>query len=397
MNKEIINVIWVDDDIDSLFSSTSNSPSVKHTLKEFDKRNIKVHRAHNFEEYRRILSESNDIIDAVITDINFSSSGISSNIEAHDSSGFEDLKYDTSKDSTFGREILYYIYSGRLDLKGNTKFIPENRIFEKDKPIGDLLDEMVREVNHLQTPGYRVRKKYEKELKAASAINENERFLFKELVKIENGDYINNYSFPFNGARKIVERIFTECKNKRVLPTANLNEVKHLLKNDKNRKYFMIKSGCEIMPKALIHSLEFFIDITQDGSHSNDELKLGVDSYVRKVRNINLYRSIISIAMDMCLWYKEVYNNIDSYLDKWEIDKHTIEDYGIVSEMKTERGDILLRCNNYQLHNDCKCVPGQSIGIKRSTENKRKRQILASEGIVMIDRYVYPEDIVIID
>ena len=73
MNKEIINVIWVDDDIDSLFSSTSNSPSVKHTLKEFDKRNIKVHRAHNFEEYRRILSESNDIIDAVITDINFSS------------------------------------------------------------------------------------------------------------------------------------------------------------------------------------------------------------------------------------------------------------------------------------------------------------------------------------
>ena len=46
-----------------------------------------------------------------------------------------------------------------------------------------------------------------------------------------------------------------------------------------------------------------------------------------------------------------------SYLDKWEIDKRTIEDYGIVSEMKTERGDILLRCNNYQLHNDCKCVP----------------------------------------
>ena len=101
--------------------------------------------------------------------------------------------------------------------------------------------------------------------------------------------------------------------------------------------------------------------------------------------------------MDMCLWYKEVYNNIDSYLDQWEIDKRTIEDYGIVSEMKTERGDILLRCNNYQLHNDCKCVPGQSIGIKKSSENKRKRQILASEGIVMIDRYVYPGDIVLID
>lgn len=304
MNKEIINVIWVDDDIDSLFSSTSNSPSVKHTLKEFDKRNIKVHRAHNFEEYRRILSESNDIIDAVITDINFSSSGISSNIEAHDSSGFEDLKYDTSKYSTFGREILYYIYSGRLDLKGNTKFIPENRIFEKDKPIGDLLDEMVREVNHLQTPGYRVRKKYEKELKAASAINENECFLFKELVKIENGDYINNYSFPFNGARKVVERLLNKCQSKGIIPKEikSLNGKSKFLsgKHDK----FSINDGVSIMPKALTTSLWYYLQITQDGSHSEStELEINVEEYTTKTGDWLLYNAVIQIALSLCVWY----------------------------------------------------------------------------------------------
>lgn len=81
----------------------------------------------------------------------------------------------------------------------------------------------------------------------------------------------------------------------------------------------------------------------------------------------------------------------------WEIDKHTIEDYGVVCEVKGERGSVQLRCKNYELHYDCKYEPGQSVAIKKSIKNKRTRQIIAREGFVMLDRYVFPSDIVLID
>lgn len=389
----VYNVLWVDDQIDSLTSDMS----AKRLLREFKVRIIKAHHA---AEYRNLMDIYYPIIDAVITDVNFNKDQSIAKGD-RDTSGFENVRSSIEKYNE-QRVIPYYLLSAKgqmieekYDDESLEYFIQGGRKFASTQ-LRELLEKLTSEVDHIQSPSFRIRNQYALEIEAAGIIPEVQDTLIYGLLYEYSDSWTNTQDY-FTPARKIVERIFTECKNKRVLPTANLNDVKHLLKNDKNRKFFMIKSGCEIMPKALIHSLEFFLDITQDGSHSYDDLELGVDSYVRKVRNINLYRSILSIAMDMCLWYKEVYNNIDSYLDHWEIDKRTIEDYGIVSEMKTERGDILLRCNNYQLHNDCKCVPGQSIGIKKSSENKRKRQILASEGIVMIDRYVYPGDIVLID
>jgi hypothetical protein len=339
-------------------------------------------------------------IDAVITDVNFNKDQSLAKGD-RDTSGFENVRSSIEKYNE-ERTIPFYLLSAKMqtvhekyDDDSLEYFIKGGRMFASTQ-LRELLEKMTSEVRNIQSPSFKIRSQYAKEIEAASIIPEVQDTLISGLL-YEYSDNWKNTQDYFTPARKIIERIFSECKNKRVLPTSNLNDVKHLLKNDKERKYFMVKKGCEIMPKALVHSLEFFLDITQDGSHGYDDLQLGVDSYVRKVRNVNLYRAVLSIAMDICVWYKEVHDDIDRYLGLWEIDKRTIEDYGVVCEAKGMGKDSPLICKNYELHCDCKCKSGQSIAIKKSKENLRIRQVISPEGTVLLDRYVYASDVVLID
>ena len=66
------------------------------------------------------------------------------------------------------------------------------------------------------------------------------------------------------------------------------------------------------MPKALARCLYFYLDITQDASHSKKDLKLYVEDYVRSQRNVILLKSIVNIALDICQWFNKYYlENLD--------------------------------------------------------------------------------------
>ena len=67
-----------------------------------------------------------------------------------------------------------------------------------------------------------------------------------------------------------------------------------------------------LMDKPLAESLKFFLSITQDGSHDANDLQLGVDQYVRETRNVNLYLSILHIAMDLLLWHEKTYKTYEN-------------------------------------------------------------------------------------
>ena len=59
------------------------------------------------------------------------------------------------------------------------------------------------------------------------------------------------------------------------------------------------------MPKPLATGLKYIVDITQDGAHSKNEMKLKVDEYFEKTKDIHLLKSVMFILIDIVKWFAE--------------------------------------------------------------------------------------------
>lgn len=392
--KLVYNVIWVDDEIDSLISDMATKRCLKLN-------GIEVISAHNALELREKMDVCYDRIDAVITDANMSKRKDTPNDE-RDLSGFEDVKSCIEK-YNLKRDIPFYLYSGRGEFlserygnEGLEYFEANNRIFSKGE-LDNLLKQLREEVEHINSLSYRIRKKYYKELEAASIIKGNEDFIFEALMYDYSEDWSNTYDY-FNPARKVIERIFDSCKRIGIIPQlAELNSFSDFLQNKDS--IFEIKENCEIMPKPLVYSLEYFLGITQDGSHGAGDLKLGVDTYVRNSKNINLFRTILYIAMDICLWYKDVCRQSkDEHLAKWQLKEDCKFEYtGIIKNIKGK-----LVCKECLLYNkDVEYSEGDEVGIRLNkgralNENKYSFSYNDGEKEVIVGKYAYPINVVII-
>jgi hypothetical protein len=133
----------------------------------------------------------------------------------------------------------------------------------------------------------------------------------------------------------------TKCKEKNLLP-------QEISLNNASRMFSGLDCGYsfkkEIMPKPLAESLFYFLKITQDGSHDDFDMSLGVDKYVRETQNINLYRTILYIAMDLLLWYK----GISDY--NWEEEEQVWEGiYIFTGEVSQLPGKYTLYTGKYEL------------------------------------------------
>lgn len=379
------NVIWVDDEIDTL-------SSVIETKRKLKQLGIKILIAHNSSEFRYLMNQCYDRIDAVITDANM---GKFKPIESErDLSGFEDIKNCIEKYND-RRDIPFYLYTGRPELlEGNYMeyFTVNNRFFRKGE-LFSLLEQLVSEVQHINSPSYRIRKKYAKELEAAALIEGNEETLFQALMYEYSDDWRNTEDY-FNPQRKIVERIFDKCKDLGIIPkgVSQLNNFSSFLRNE--YPYFKPKEDCEIMPKPLVHSLEYFLNITQDGSHGAGALKLEVDSFVRQKQNINLFRTVLYITMDLCLWYAEVKDNeFKSNVQKWDIVEENFIANGQIQLVEGKKV-----CGNYQIHFDCDLPIGSFILIKKTKNNNNNKapfEYTNDKGeIINVIHYIYSSDIV---
>lgn len=318
MSSNLYNVIWVDDEIDSLYSGRGLSAEIKR--EEFQKRGINVYPARDINGFNRIMECYQDRIDAVITDINFSAYGDLEGDEAEDISGFECIREKLNKYQSFGREIPFFVYSGKLDLvKLNKHSHFTGRVFTKDQHVGEVLDALMCDVNRIQSPSFRVRSKYRKELAAASIIPENEGFLFKELLKIESGDNLKEKTCSFNDARQVAERILHGCKRRGLIPEeiSGLNKMSLFLSGKHDT--FKIKNDCMIMPPPLARSLWYILDLTNDGSHSgSDELDLQMQKFISETGDKQLFNSVLHALMSLCVWYKDNYcSDREANMQKW--------------------------------------------------------------------------------
>ena len=295
MEANVYNVIWADDDVDSYRMDDV-------TIRIMKSENVKLlDYAHTSTELREKLNEWEDMVDAVITDGNFDRKRTTDILKS--TSGLSDV-LSFINEYNRKRFIPFFLYTGKKALlkekftDGELEYFENrDRIFEKGNFKAMLL-KIKEDVDNINSPQYRIRNKYSKEFEAAKLIDEATENLQRGLLYLYDEGSWNNTQDYFNPARKIVERIKTSCSQMNLLPPRlSLNVASKLFSGLDCG--FRLKR--ELMEKPLAESLHFFLKITQDGSHDEDDMSLNVDQYVRDTKNINLYRTILYITMDLFL------------------------------------------------------------------------------------------------
>lgn len=384
------NVIWVDDDIDALCPETGTNGMKKWIKKH---RIEVIGRARSFNQFENMMNYCYDRVDAVITDANFSDTNVTAHSEEY--SGLVRM-LEVIKSFNQKRDIPFYLYTGKKEYIekhfafGQLDYFKNNhRIFNKGE-FEKMFIQLQRDVDHINSPSYIVRNKYGKYLEAASFIEGNEKLIWDALMQSYLGEIKIQH---FNSLREVVEHIFSECANLSILPKglSSLNGICKFLNQGKENNY-KIKENLEIMPKPLSRALWYFLDITQDGSHKKSDLKLGVEKYARETDSLNIFRSVLFIAMDICFWYKSVSEEAQGdYTPKWEIiepEKTTISDPN--ESTSSDESIILSEYTNQivvleQDENKCwfykKCVvrirewePGKKIKLIDVEKNRAQNQ-----------------------
>ena len=375
--ERMYNVIWADDDIMQI----ATDRDIEDWRRD-DHINI-IARAQTGNELRSAMKEKLDMVDAVIVDANFDENEFKVESEKVISGLRRAFDLNEKYNEEEMRGIPFFLYTGRNRVTLEEACEPADKkklhdIFETtgrwfvkgSKGVYDKLFEKIKEdVDKNNSLEFMLRRQFSKEFNDAELIKGGQKWLM-EALKFEfeiTGEYRSTKDY-FNPARMIWEQINEGCvQNKFLPPLTSLNGVISYFNGKEEDNYTQLVS---IMPKTLVHSLEYFLSITQDGSHNKSDLILGVIQYVNDKKNVNLYRTIIYIAMDLLLWYKELLDNPPQgplwkteYLDEGIIKEYNngrYIQYYIVSkkiyELKVDKGSAL--------------PVGKKVGILGSTPTK---------------------------
>lgn len=308
----VYNIVWADDEIDDLLDDI--------TIDELKEKGFNiVGTAHDGQELK-ILLEKPELVDAVIVDANFNESD--KHIESErDTSG---LDYARSiYEHKLKKRIPFFILTNRDDEMLNDiyqykhKFLEEfprhKRWFKKSdiEDYNNMFEEIKKAVDESKSTNFIVRNRYKLELNAASLIDGTNEFIHEFLVRdFENT--LTEIKEPFVSVRRSIEKIFGKCEKMKLIPpiSDNTNGTaayfiynKYSIKEETGYKTYFEMLGDDIMPKPLAQSLKFIVDITQDGAHSKNDMKLKVDEYFEKTKDILLLRSVVFILIDVVKWF----------------------------------------------------------------------------------------------
>ena len=367
MSTNVYNIIWADDDIDALKDRYE---------KRFTKNGLSIIGiAHNGEELEQQLSEKRNFVDAVIVDANFNETEVDIDDE-RDTSGLTFTRTHLLKVYPNTPFILFTQREDELINKKyqniHAKFLQEfprhKRWFHKndDDELIEMFDSIKEEVNYRNTDQFRIRKKYRKEFEAAKLIPNAENLLLKGILSEVTNDLSNEAIVEcFTPVRMICENIIDQCQAREYIPyISSLNSICDFLRLKEVEGF---KLTTPIMHKTLVSSLEYFLSITQDGSHDKSCLPLEVIDYVRRRNNNNLYKAMLYIVMDLLMWYKDLIDNNPESKGLWTGAYEAIGK--VCAKMNGER--LVYTVNGeYQIEDNGEIKDGSEVFIIKSVPSR---------------------------
>lgn len=314
MEKNIVKIIWADDEIDSLLDDI-----VEKTLR--DKCFEVIGKAHNSDELKALLYEKHNQTNAVIVDANFCEYGTPCN--EFDTSGLDSSR---SLHNNLYCHIPFFLFTARPDAVLKKKYeincSPVLRDFPRykrwfSKSITDEFDQMLTairdEVELFQTAEYIVANRFKKELESAVTLLDKKRYdiLFDLLVRDYNNTLME-LEDPFNGLRKILEMLFIALKkNSIVPPLSEMNGIAtYLCYNNPGRKspdygkYNALKK--DLLPRALAFEVVTMTKLIQDGCHVGDKMVYVVDEYWTRSKDANFLRIILWTVVSLLKWTEQI-------------------------------------------------------------------------------------------
>lgn len=320
MKPSVYSVIWADDECLTLKED-------KMVRKIFDEKNIEVlDWVTTSDNLKHAIERYKDKVDAVIVDGNFSKEPLDY-VKNDDFSG---LIHTITFIDLFNvrRDIPFFLYTSKkvkiqeIFLNGEIDyFLTTDRLIQKGE-IVTLAEKIIKDVEHIQSEEYRVKKKNKELLAFAKQISPNiEESLLSFLLNEARDITFKRTELMFNDLRNIMEKVVTICRDYQIVPDEiqSLNDFKYYwaekytkIEWDNGLQQHPIKIDKRpLMHKAMTVSLWTFIDILQDGSHSTDSLRLFIREYVMDTKRPYLFRTCLYQTLDILRWLDDLINQIN--------------------------------------------------------------------------------------
>ncbi len=320
MSANVYNIIWADDECDTL----SNDNVIRSF---FDANNIEVLKfVPTSEALKDAIESYKDKVDAVIVDGNFSKT----DVEYVDSNDISGLIHTVSFIELFNikRDIPFFLYTGKKQLleeickNGEIDYFTDTKRLIQKGYFKELVEGIIKDVDHIHSIEFMVKKKYQALIDIAKVADKKcADNLYQFLLDEARDKNFDKSVDLFGKLREVLEVVQDLCKGNQIIPqkVSSLNDFKYywaLDFNTHNWRGFRNKNGVVyipkdgVMPKAIASILGNLIDILQDGSHKRQDLNLRVSEYVAEAQTPFLFRACLYQVMDILKWYNDTINKL---------------------------------------------------------------------------------------
>lgn len=324
MKNKCINIVWCDDNIDSLYNESREELFANHNCYLYKK-------AKRANDLKDVLKEDKEFIDAVIVDFNVGENEfIPKEMSAN---GFQWIHKHLEEYSP----LPFYLFSGRdrnfinkkyadydWEMEGDYFFSPNENLESKRnryyhlQDLDELLTNIEEEVSNICTPEFKIRQEYSKAFKVINKFNLEGAVFIDILLSNEN---IDRYKIihKANPLRMVIENLISKLENENIIPEGySLNKMHELLRG--SDKINSIKYSSEhYMHASLADAFDFFIKYTQNGSHdkenTKEDNKLTKEfvNYLRKSTDIYIIKALAIICLDIIQWLGDFHNHYAGY------------------------------------------------------------------------------------
>jgi len=295
-------VLWIDDQY-------NDSEMIQFAI-EAENEGLFLEGYSSFEEGFEVLESKVEHFDVILLDgLFFEKKGQEVGTEDELGIGMAIAKINELKN----RKVFpWFVLSGKDKFtKGENSLLKANKAkcFDKTKPsdVVKLFEEM--KLAASQQADAQLKFKYADLLEICSdELLGVEQFprLFVLIKHIENFDKLVNTEDMLNPIRKIIERMFTIMADRDIIPKAIISNKgwingASLFLANKHSDYAHVS---EFVPPLVSENIHRLLNVIQDASHGEGELRLKVDQYLKNAQSDYMYRSCVYLLFDILLWFK---------------------------------------------------------------------------------------------
>lgn len=300
-------ILWIDDQY--------KDPRMKEFTIEAENKGLMLHGYTSFEEGFEALERNIDFYDVILLDgLFFEKKEQEVGTEDEVGIGMAIAKINELKN----RKVFpWFVLSGKDKFtKVENSLLKANNVRCFDKTNRNDITELFEVIKTAAAdqPDIQLKHKYNQLLETCT--NEflgEEQYarLFKLIKDIENPEKISYTEDLLNLIRKIIERIFIRMSELGIIPDDIISNRgwingSSLFLANKHLEYEQLEV---ITPKVISENIHRLLNIIQDASHGEGDLKLKVDQYLRSTQTDYLYRSCVYLLFDIIFWFKDLVSN----------------------------------------------------------------------------------------